>query len=96
MDMFGSSVNFNVAGKQKITTTPGVIMTIAMMILMIAYFSNQFQVFFYKRRPMITQTAISQFYDSKFNVNLKEIDFKVAWAVESYVNGSALDDPNYV
>ena len=58
MDMFGQGVNFNVAGKQKITTTPGVLLTLAMGILMIAYFSNQFKVFLYKKRPIITQTTI--------------------------------------
>ena len=39
---------------------------------------------------------MQQYYDSKFHVNLEEIDFKIAWAVESYADGSARDDPNYV
>jgi hypothetical protein len=38
IDMFGSSVNFNFAGKQKITTTPGVLLTLIVIGTMMFFF----------------------------------------------------------
>jgi hypothetical protein len=39
--MFGSSVNFNFAGKEKITTTPGVILTLIVTGIMVYFFQLQ-------------------------------------------------------
>ena len=44
IDMFGSSVNFNFAGKEKITTTPGLILTLIVSGIMIYFFQLQLKV----------------------------------------------------
>lgn len=64
---------------------------------MTAYGAARFNVLISRSNPSITQTILTDYFDSKKIVSFDEIGFKVAFAVEQYDDSrKGKDDPNFV
>ena len=51
----------------------------------------------YQKNPQILSSELFSYYDSKDQLKFKDINYKVAWAVESYTTPPlGKDDPDYV
>jgi hypothetical protein len=51
----------------------------------------------YQENPSVTQSTLNQYFDSSKKVNFKDINYRIAWAVESYTTPPVgMDDPDYV
>lgn len=95
--MFGADVQFNIGGQSKITSIPGLLLTILSMAVMFAYAQMRLQILIYQLNPNITQAALNAYYDSTYQLKFSDIGYKVAWAVESYTTPPVgKDDPSYV
>ena len=95
--MFGSNVQFNIGGKHKITSVPGLILTTILTLIILAYATVRFQVMIYQENPSVTQSTLTNYFDSSKHLNFKDINYRIAWAVESYTTPPVgKDDPDYV
>ena len=49
-----------------------------------------------KQNPMISEILERNFFDYKTKLDLTQIDFKMAFGVEGYLDSELRDDPRYV
>jgi len=49
-----------------------------------------------KQDPDVTSTLYQNFYDTNNEVNLEDINFKIAFSVDDYLSSVLLNDPNMV
>lgn len=96
LDLFGIPLKFNIAGKQNVPSGGGLALTILMFMIVIAFASSKLQILINKLNPNITQVTMLNFFDSKYTVNLDDLDFKFAWGVESTYGDKPLQDTNYI
>ena len=95
--MFGAKVpTFNIKGQTKVHTVTGGILTSILGIIFFSYALLKLTHLMNKKNPLIAEIRESNFYDYHTRININEIGFKMAWAVEGYLDGKIKDDPKYV
>ena len=51
----------------------------------------------YQENPSVTQSTLNRYFDSSKMLDFKDINYRIAWAVESYTTPPiGMDDPDYV
>ena len=96
-DQFGQPIeNFNIKGKTKMNTLPGLLMSVLVLLMFTAYSLTKLTHLFNRHNPLIAQTELQNFYSSENVVKLEEINFNIAWGVEGYLDRVAKDDEEFV
>ena len=83
LDLFGVPLKMNIGGKRNVPSVGGLALTLVMFVIVIAFGSKKLQVLINKQNPSITQVTMLNYFDSKYTIDLDELDFKFAWGVES-------------
>ena len=83
-------------GRSEISSIPGTIVTMMLFFVLVSYAFKKGQIFLFKENPTIQEATFSNYYDKNYQVNLKDLGFKIAFGVNDYKTGEPYDDPNYV
>jgi len=73
-----------------------VIVSIILYGILLFYAISRFKVLIYRENPTITVADLLNVYDARREINLDEIGFKIAFGVEDYYSGYALNDSEFV
>ena len=85
-DIFGKSVpQFNLAGKKKIRTTAGGLITFVFTTVLISYGIVKLQSLINRKDPNIRQATKFEHYDQSEILDLKQIGMRFAFTVENYL-----------
>ena len=102
--MFGIPVvSFNLAGKMKVKSNIGFIVTILVVWVMTLFAVAKFDKLLQRKNPLLTQAILEDFHDGmdiRLKINSKSTDphcnFRLAFGVVGYYDRWARDDPDYV
>lgn len=90
-------VALNVKGSTTLTSIPGLFATFVMWLVILAYLAQRFQILVYKLYPTVTESHEYGFQSSTDKINVTDLSFRIAWAVESYDKQRVgKDDPDFV
>ena len=78
------------------TSVPGLILTIILTGILLAYSFQRLTVMLYQKNPQIISSQLFSSIDSTYRLRFSDINYKVAWAVEDYNTFAGKDDPSYV
>ena len=86
LDMFGSSINFTINGKQTYDTWCGAIFTVIIMAIVVCY--SQFRIREFFNQPLVISESVERgFYNEDLlKVSQKDGDFNWAVAVSTHTN----------
>jgi hypothetical protein len=88
------SLNFN--RKSKINTTWGLLQTIFLSCVLIAYAQQKFFHLVNRRNPNINQSLVLNEFDASDVIDLDQIGFKMAFGVIDYGTGEVISDSDYI
>ena len=87
MDIFGVDLpTFNIKGKSKVRTVTGGILSFFVGVIFVIYGSLKFSHLMEKYNPSISEVIKQNFYNSDTRLNPHDIGFRLAFAVEGYVD----------
>ena len=95
-DMFGTQLEWNIAGNKTVTSAPGLVLTALLVATITAYTVFLLRQFFTRENTQISQSTIINNFDSSKIINPKDIGFKFAWGIETTYDSKPLRDPNMV
>lgn len=64
--------------------------------MLLLYGVKRFQKFALRESPDVTENLINGYNSNSFAANFNKTGFKIAFAIENYVDRSGKDDPNHV
>ena len=96
LDRFSAPVQLNVNGQDKISSYPGTILTICLLIVLTIYGVQKFRQWVLISDPQINISTFTNEFDYQHVVNLTEQGVKFAFGVQQYGTNIPIDDPNYV
>ena len=89
-------MKLNIDGKTEIGSYTGSFVSVCLLIVLFFYGLKRFQTWVYVTNPSVELATYQNFYEPKYEVNLTDIGFKIAFGVNDYKSGKPLDDPNFV
>ena len=97
IDIFGAPLpTFNLAGQTIVNTATGGIMSFFVFIVFFIYGTLKLTHLIDKYNPQISEIKETNFYDMYTRLDLTQINFNVAFAVESYIDGQLKNDRSVV
>ena len=97
MDIFGVDLpTFNIKGETKVMTVTGGILSSLVAVVFFIYATLKLSHMLDKYNPNISEVKEKNFYDSSERLNLNDIGFRIAFAVEGYLDSKLRDDHRYV
>ena len=70
--------------------------TILLFLTWLVYSIQRFQIFYFRSNPNVNVSSQMNYFDRSYEVDYKDIGFKLAFSVNDFATGVALDDPNFV
>lgn len=65
-------------------------------VVLLLYGIKRFQKLALREQPDVSENLIGGYNDNSFVINFNKTGFKIAFAIENYVDRSGKDDPSYV
>ena len=96
IDLFGVPIQLNFNGRDLIHTWPGFLMSILIHILFITYASKKGMNLIFRYNPVITEWTQKNYFDSNSKLDLKKINFKIAFGVIDYNTYEVKNNPDFV
>ena len=62
-DFFGAKINFNFDGREKITSLPGSLISIALGIAFLCYAAMKFEILILQLNATVTETMLGDYFD---------------------------------
>ena len=90
------ATSFNIGGKTVIKTKCGGIITCLIIALMAAYAAMKFSHLLERHNPNLSQYTETNIFDDNDRLNLNEINFRLAFSIEGYLDKEMKNDPRYV
>ena len=87
---------FNIKGAESVQTLTGGIFTLFITVIILIYSSLKLLQLASKENPNVSEVNELDFYNFKEVLSLQEIDFKIAFSVEGYLDKEIKDEPKYV
>ena len=88
--------NYNLRGRQAVSSVAGGIVTVAIFTLMMLYANIKFFHFLTRYNPNISSHLQTNYFSSEDRIDLKENNLRFAFIVEGYQDEKVKDDPAYV
>lgn len=95
VDLFGKPVTLLIDGQESITSIPGAIVSIFLIIVLLGYSSYQVNLVYLQDND-VSSTVNYGFFPSSYYVHLNERSIKFAFGVANYDSYEAKDDPEFV
>ena len=70
--------------------------TVLLFFTWLIYSIQKFQIFIFQRNPNVNVAVELDYFDRSYEVDYKDIGFKLAFSVNDFATGVPLDDPNFV
>ena len=83
-------------GKEKISSSFGGLLTIALMVTMLLYAGIKLTMLVNQENPNVSTFMEELMLTSDDKLNLKDAGMRFAWSIEHYTNKKLLNDPRYV
>ena len=97
IDIFGQDLpGFNLKGTSTVHTMTGGLFTFIVVIISLVYGTIKLLQLVDKHNPNVSEVSELDFYNFEEVLSLKEINFKIAFSVEGYLEREVKDDPRYV
>ena len=97
MDIFGVDLpTFNIKGESKVMTVAGGLLSFFVGVIFFIYGSLKLSHLLDKYNPAISEIKEFNFYDSSERLVLDDFGFRIAFAVESYIEPALRYDHRYV
>ena len=97
IDIFGADLPvFNLKGETQVLTKTGGCLSLVVMVVFLTYGLLKFMQMMDKHNPFISEMTEKNIFDYKTRLNLNEINFKMAFSVEGYLDNQVRDDHRYV
>ena len=97
LDIFGVDLpTFNIKGESKVMTVSGGLLSFFVGIVFFIYGSLKLSHLLDKYNPSISELKEINFYDSSERLVLDDFGFRIAFAVESYIQPELKNDHRYV
>ena len=94
-DIFGRDIpSFNIKGKDTIQTIPGVVVSILIGLLTLAFGILKFEHLVRRRHPFINETSSPLIKGT--SQKLSDENFMMAFSLESFDRSASLDDPRFI
>ena len=96
-DVFSKEIPaFSIKGERRISTTFGGITSVLIYFITVMYSALKMVHLTQKHNPNISELYELDYYDQEEKLNLSEIDFKLAFTIEGFLDELRKDDPRYV
>jgi len=97
IDIFGANLPmFNLSGETQVLTKTGGCLSLVVLMVFLTYGVIKLQHLMDKHNPFISEVTEKNRFDYNTRLNLNEINFKMAFSVEGYLDNQVRDDPRYV
>ena len=97
IDLFGADLPvFNLKGKTQVLTKTGGCLSLMVILLWMVYGVIKFSQMMSKHNPFISEIKEKNFFDYNTRLDLNEINFKMAFSIEGYLDKEVKNDPRYV
>ena len=97
MDIFGVDLpTFNIKGESKVATVTGGLLSFFVGVVFFIYGTLKLSHLMDKYNPNISEVKETNVYTTDTRLNLNDIGFRIAFAVEGYVDQELRDDHRYV
>ena len=97
IDVFGQPLPmFNLKGTSEVHTMTGGVLSFAIFVVFIIYGSIKMIHLLSKHNPQVSQVLEMDVFTFEDELELNDIDFRVAFSVEGYHSREMKDDPRYV
>ena len=97
IDIFGANLPvFNLKGETQVLTKTGGCLSLVVMIVFLTYGVLKFMQMMDKHNPFLSEMTEKNIFDYNTRLNLNEINFKMAFSVEGYLDNQVRDDPRFV
>ena len=87
MDRFAHPVQFNVRGRSKIPSTPGLLLTVVCAVLLVIFATDKAKELFQRNAPQVNYTRALDTYSVEDVVDLSSIGFMIAFGVADFWTG---------
>lgn len=96
LDRFPTQVKLKFNGNSSLPTYPGLLVSLLTFLILIVYGQQKFTKWLRQKQPMINTYDAVNHFDSKHEVDLNQLGFKLAFGVVDYRTGSPLQDESFV
>jgi hypothetical protein len=95
LDQFGHEFRMNMRGDTSINSVYGAFISVLLVLVLFGYSAVRIEALQSKRDTIRSDIVAEDFIDETTEFNFKENNFHLAFAVESYVDRTGKDDPDY-
>ena len=97
MDSFGKKIPmFNIQGDSQVKTVFGGVLSVLVITLTLMYSKMKFIDLMERKNPQLIEQELSEYFETSSVVNLNDINFRMAFTVEGYLDKERKDDPRYI
>ena len=97
VDMFGKPIPaFNIKGENSVKSLAGGCLTLTIMGLVFTYAVIKGVQLINRSNPIMSEIMVPGYYSPIDMINLNEINFRMAFTIEGYLERKRKDDPKYV
>lgn len=96
LDRFAHVPSLNFKGRTKISTVPGLIVTVLLTSILFWYSVKKFIDLVTRANPTVNELEIQRYFNDDDTLDLNEIGFKIAFGISDYHTSRNLVDPDYL
>ena len=97
MDSFGKQIPmFNIQGDSQVKTVFGGVLSVLVITLTLMYSTMKFIDLMERKNPQLIEQELSEYFETSSVVNLNDINFRMAFTVEGFLDKERKDDPRYI